>query len=200
MSDAQLICELRRVQELAAAWDALAAINAAPESSPTWMLGWWRHVAPAGAELRVVTVHDHDELIGIVPLYVEPDGPRPGRYRLLADDLSGCTTPLALPNRAWEVAEAAARTLTISEPRPSVLELAPLPAVSPWAMALRECWPGRFRPIAYRADLADVPDRVAAPAILRRVDAGSQLALSQQPEPLPAAVRAGGRHRTDQHS
>jgi CelD/BcsL family acetyltransferase involved in cellulose biosynthesis len=157
MSDAQLICELPRVQELAAAWDALAAINAAPESSPAWMLGWWRHVAPTGAELRVVAVHDHDELIGIVPLYVEPDGRRPGRYRLLADDLSGCTTPLALPNRAWEVAEAVARTLTISEPRPSVLELAPLPAVSPWAMALRERWPGRFRPIAYRADLADVP-------------------------------------------
>ena len=34
MSDAELICELPRVQELVAAWDALAAINAAPESAP----------------------------------------------------------------------------------------------------------------------------------------------------------------------
>jgi CelD/BcsL family acetyltransferase involved in cellulose biosynthesis len=157
MSDAQLICELPRVQELVAAWDALATINAAPESSPAWMLGWWHHVAPAGTELRVVAVHDRDELIGIAPLYVEPGGSRPGRYRLLANDLSGHTTPLALPDRAWEVAAAVGRTLTISEPRPSSLELGPLPAVSPWVMALREGWPGRCRPIAYRADLADVP-------------------------------------------
>jgi CelD/BcsL family acetyltransferase involved in cellulose biosynthesis len=158
MSDAQLICELPRVQELVAAWDALATINAAPESSPAWMLGWWRHVAPAGAELRVVAVHDHDKLIGIFPLYVDLGQPRLRRcHRLLASDFSGYVTPLALPDHAWEVAEAVARTLTISEPRPSVLELAPLPAVSPWAMALRESWPGRFRPIAYRADLADVP-------------------------------------------
>jgi CelD/BcsL family acetyltransferase involved in cellulose biosynthesis len=157
MSNVQLICELPRVQELVAGWDVLAAINAAPESSPAWMLGWWRHVAPEGAELRVVAVHDRDELIGIAPLYVEPGSSSPGRYRLLANNLSGYATPLALPHRAWEVAEAVAHTLTISEPRPSSLELAPLPAVSPWAFALRERWPGRFRPIAYRADLADVP-------------------------------------------
>jgi len=157
MSNVKLICELPHVQELVAGWDVLAAINAAPESSPAWMLGWWRHVAPEGAELRVVAVHDRDELIGIAPLYVEPGSSSPGHYRLLANDSSGYTTPLALPHRAWEVAEAVANTLTISEPRPSILELAPLPAVSPWAMALRERWPGRFRPIAYRADLADVP-------------------------------------------
>ncbi|HEY5192251.1 MAG TPA: GNAT family N-acetyltransferase [Solirubrobacteraceae bacterium] len=64
---------------------------------------------------------------------------------------------MALPDRAWEVAEAVARALMATEPRPSALELGPLPSPSPWVAALRERWPGRIRPIAYRTNLLEVP-------------------------------------------
>ena len=158
MSEAELICDLPRLGELSAEWDALAVMNAAPESGPAWMIGWWRHVAPHEAQLRVVSVHDRGQLIGIAPLYVDLGQPRlRRRHRLLASDFSGYVTPLALPDRAWEVADAVAHALRTSEPRPAALELGPLPATSPWAMALRECWPGALRPLAYRADLLEVP-------------------------------------------
>jgi CelD/BcsL family acetyltransferase involved in cellulose biosynthesis len=158
MSEAELICDLPRLEELFAGWDALAVTNAAPESSPAWMIGWWRHVAPQDAQLRVVAVHDSGQLIGIAPLYVETGQPRLGRsYRLLANDFSGYTTPLALPDRTWEVAEMVTRTLVEAEPRPSALELGPLPAISPWVTALRERWPGRVRPFVYRTELLEVP-------------------------------------------
>ncbi len=158
MSDAELICELPRLEELFTEWDTLAVTNAAPESGPAWMLAWWRYLAPPQARLRVVAAYDRGQLIGIVPLYVEVGQPRlQGSYRLLASDFSGYTTPLALPGRAWEVAEIAARALAQAEPRPSALELGPLPAISPWVTALRERWPGRVRPFAYRAELLEVP-------------------------------------------
>jgi CelD/BcsL family acetyltransferase involved in cellulose biosynthesis len=158
MSEAELICDLPRLEELFAGWDALAVRNAAPESSPAWMIAWWRHVAAQDAQLRVVAVHDRGQLIGIAPFYVDPGQPkRGGRYRLLASDFSGYTTPLALPDRAWEVAALVTRTLTHAQPRPSALELGPLPATSPWVTALRERWPGRVRPFTYRTDLLEVP-------------------------------------------
>jgi len=158
MSEAELICDLSRLEELSAEWDALAVRNAAPESGPAWMIGWWRHVAPRDAQLRVVAVHDRGQLIGIAPLYIDLGQPRlRRRHRLLASDFSACTTPLALHDRVWEVAEAVACTLMTTEPRPSALELAPLPATSPWVMALRERWPGHIRPLVYRADLQEVP-------------------------------------------
>jgi len=158
MSEAELISDLPRLEELSAQWDALAVTNAAPESGPAWMIGWWRHVAPQDALLRVVAVHDRGELIGIAPLYVDLGQSRLRRcHRLLASDFSGYVTPLALPDRAWEVAEAVARALMATEPRPSALELGPLPSPSPWVAALRERWPGRIRPIAYRTNLLEVP-------------------------------------------
>jgi CelD/BcsL family acetyltransferase involved in cellulose biosynthesis len=155
MSEAELIVEEARLEELEDAWDTLAMANAEPASGPAWMLGWWRHVAPSGSQLRVVAVHDHDELIGIFPLCTEPAEPH--RYRLLAHDFGCCVTPLAMPGRAWETAELTGRILATAEPRPCAIELAPMPAASPWVMALRERWPGRMRPIVYRTELYTVP-------------------------------------------
>jgi CelD/BcsL family acetyltransferase involved in cellulose biosynthesis len=158
MSESELICELARLEELTSEWDALAMNNAAPESAPAWMLGWWRHVAPPGAELRVVAVRDRDELIGIAPLYVDLGEPGPRRcYRLLASDFSGSVTPLALPDRAWEVAQAVAHELTQAEPPVGTLRMGALPGASLWVTALRERWPARVRPLALRMEIQEVP-------------------------------------------
>ncbi len=158
MSKSELICDLARLEELTSEWDALAVSNAAPESAPAWMLGWWRHIAPPGAELRVVAVRDRDELIGIVPLYVDLGESGPRRcYRLLASDFSGSVTPLALPDRAWEAAQAVAHELTQAEPPVGTLRMGALPGTSPWVVALRERWPARVRPLALRMEIQEVP-------------------------------------------
>lgn len=153
-----MISEESRLEELTGAWDALAVTNSAPESGPAWMLAWWRHVAPPGAELRVVAVSDRGELIGIAPLYLDRGHSQSSRrYRLLASDFSASVTPLALPDRTWDVAKAVTDTLATAEPRPSALELAPTPATSPWMLAMRECWPARIRPVVHRAEIKEVP-------------------------------------------
>jgi CelD/BcsL family acetyltransferase involved in cellulose biosynthesis len=155
MSEAEIIVELARLEELQDAWDALALANAEPTSGPAWMLGWWRHVAPPGAQLRVVAVHDRGELVGIVPLCVEPSEPH--RYRLLAHDFSSSVTPLAQADRTWEVAGAAAELVSRAQPRLAALALAPLLASSPWASALRDVWPGRIQPLMLRHSVANAP-------------------------------------------
>jgi CelD/BcsL family acetyltransferase involved in cellulose biosynthesis len=155
MSEAELIVELERLEELQGAWDTLAVANSEPTSGPAWMLGWWRHVAPPGAQLRVVAVHDRGELIGIVPLCVHPSEPH--RYRLLAHDFTSSVTPLARTDRTWEVAQAAAELVSRAQPRLAALALAPLLASSPWPAALRDVWPGRVQPLVLRHSVANAP-------------------------------------------
>jgi CelD/BcsL family acetyltransferase involved in cellulose biosynthesis len=153
MAVAELIVDEAGAERIAAGWDALAVASAEPSSAPAWMLAWWRHVAPRGAELRVVAVRDGEQLIGLLPLYVDLGSRRAAsRYRLLAseDDFSASVTPLAAPDRVWEVAEAAAELLAARGSRPDEIELAPLPSASPWTFVLRERWPGRIRPLAFR--------------------------------------------------
>jgi len=155
MSEAELIVEEARLKELEDAWDTLAVANASPISGPAWMLGWWRHVAPSGSQLRVAAVHDRGELIGIVPLCVEPNDPH--GYRLLAHNFSSSVTPLARADRTWEVAAAAAEVLGRAQPRLAALALAPLLASSPWATALSDVWPGRMTPLVLRHSVANAP-------------------------------------------
>jgi CelD/BcsL family acetyltransferase involved in cellulose biosynthesis len=154
MNDADLVSDLASLESLAAEWDALAVTRAVPQSGPAWMLAWWHYAAPADAQLRVVAVRDHGELIGIAPFYtrIPPLGGH-ACYRLLADDFSASVTPLAKADREWEVAQTVAQELAKSQPRPATVSLAPLPASSPWATALRERWPGWLRPIACRQKL-----------------------------------------------
>lgn len=158
MADVQLIEDAAAVEPLRAEWDALAVEAGQPLAAPAWMLSWWRHVAPAAAELRVIAVRGRrGELIGLLPLYlVQEQGVR--RLRVLADDFSSVAAPLAAPDRLWEVAEVAAELLASELAlRPDALELGPLPSTAPWADALRERWPARVRPLAYRRDLLTAP-------------------------------------------
>ena len=153
-----IIDNLEQAEELWAEWDALACENAMPTVAPAWMLSWWRHLAPAGALLRIVAVLDGKRLIGIAPLYCDP--PRRGQpttYRLLAADFSTSVAPLATADRAWEVGEAIARTLAQTDPRPDLLALEPMPLVTPWLPALRDGWPSVLRPASRRYDVQSMP-------------------------------------------
>ncbi|HEV7937923.1 MAG TPA: GNAT family N-acetyltransferase [Solirubrobacteraceae bacterium] len=158
MITSQIIDDLPSAEKLYPQWDELAIDNALPMSSPAWMLAWWRHLAPHGAQLRIVAVHDRDRLIGLAPLYCEsPRRGRPTTYRLLAANFSTSVAPVALRDRAWEVATAIDSALVDADPRPDLIALEPTPLDSPWLLALRDRWPGAVRPLVFQYDLQSMP-------------------------------------------
>ncbi len=158
MDKAQLIVDLPSLEKIKPQWDALAALNRMPLAAPAWMLAWWRHQAPSGAQLRVFSVSEGEELIGIAPFFVDP-GPRGkvATYRLLGADFCAPVAPLALPGREWDVAEILARALVEAKPRPDVLALEPMLLGSPWALALRHRWPGSMRPLTFTYNVQAAP-------------------------------------------
>jgi len=148
MLSVEMIVEVSAMREPAPEWDSLAVANAMPLMSPGWIIPWWRHLAPPGAEPRVVAVRDGSELIGLAPFYADAYSHR-GRidYRLCGSWRSRLA-PLASAGREWEVAGAVARALATTTPQPDVVALEALPLSSPWLAALRQGWPGAIRPSA----------------------------------------------------
>ena len=65
----------------------------APFGASAWNLAWWRHAAPAAAELRVVVVRDDAGIVGIAPLYARRDG-GVTRYGVLGDTVCSPVVPL----------------------------------------------------------------------------------------------------------
>jgi CelD/BcsL family acetyltransferase involved in cellulose biosynthesis len=118
-----------------AEWDRLAVAAARPYCAPAWQLGWWRHAAPAGAELRAVIVRQGASVIGIAPFFAERGG-----YRLLAAPVSARTVPLAAAGRERDVAVAVAGALAEARPRPKQIQLDGVEARSPWPGLLAEAW------------------------------------------------------------
>ena len=158
VTGAELVCDVARAEALAPEWDALAVGCGAPTSCPAWMLAWWRHLAPSSAALRLISVRRDGELIGVLPFYVDLASRSTERvYRLLADDFSPRVMPVGRPDCIWETAQAAAELLGRPELRPDRIELGPIPADTPWPVALRERWPEAIRPFAYRAELLMAP-------------------------------------------
>jgi CelD/BcsL family acetyltransferase involved in cellulose biosynthesis len=154
MTDVDIVTDAGRAGELASEWDALAVAAGQPLSAPAWMLGWWRHVAPPGGELRIAAVRRDGRLTGVLPFYRRsPEEP----LRLLGDTPSAPATPLAEPGREWEVAAAAVPVLARHDGRPAPVLLAHIPAGSPWTRAVRECHPGHFRPLSLAYGLQIVP-------------------------------------------
>jgi CelD/BcsL family acetyltransferase involved in cellulose biosynthesis len=135
------------LEPLAEGWDALAVACDRPQMAPGVVLAWWRHIAPADAEPRVVTVHEDDRLVGIAPFYVDPSARRVRvDYRLPGIELCGGVAPLAVRDREWEVAASVSEMLSGAAPRPSLIALEGLPTDTPWAEALCDRWPGARRP------------------------------------------------------
>ncbi len=143
----ELITDLAELEPLSEEWDALAIACALPLMAPGWIMPWWRHMAPAGAEPRAIVVRDGERLVGFAPFYAVPH--KHGRidYRLPGIELAARLSPLASPGHEWEVAAVVARVLADAQPRPDVVALEGHPAGSPWAATLRNAWPGWMRPV-----------------------------------------------------
>jgi CelD/BcsL family acetyltransferase involved in cellulose biosynthesis len=132
-----------------ASWDELAVRSSRPFSAPAWVMGWWRHLRPDGARLRVVLVWAGEALVGVVPLYAA------GRTLRPIGDGMPAAEPLAAPARERDVAERAAALLAAAEPHPRRIELELGSAA--WVAVLTAAWPGRRRPYGWRRGEIAVP-------------------------------------------
>lgn len=157
MAAAEMLVDEAALAPILTEWGALADLASAPTCHPAWMLAWWRHLAPASAELRVIVVRDGEDPIGVLPFYADRADGGGRRLRLLAGELSSSVSPLARPDRVWDVAAATAELLAAKDHRPDAIQMAPTPGFSPWNVALRESWPGPMRPFAFRRDLVPAP-------------------------------------------
>jgi CelD/BcsL family acetyltransferase involved in cellulose biosynthesis len=137
------------------AWDRLAVRLRRPYCAPAWMLSWWRHAAPEGAELRSVLAFDGGELVGVAPFYCAR---RLGvtEYELLGAAAAGGIEPLAEEGARDECASLVSRALAHATPRPGLVRLRQAPRGSSWPGLLRAAWPGR-RPLLLRADTTAAP-------------------------------------------
>jgi CelD/BcsL family acetyltransferase involved in cellulose biosynthesis len=146
MLQAELITDPAELGSVGEAWDELAVANAQPMCSPAWLLAWWRHGAPADARARLIAVRQGEEVVGIAPFFTREQKCGRVDYRMMGEALPR-TSPLAVPGREWEVAEAVDRLLATASPRPDVIALEAAPLASHWPTALRDRWPGRMRPL-----------------------------------------------------
>ena len=156
MPDAELITDVPRLEKLAPQWDELVCIHGRPMHSPTWLLAWLRNLAPARASARVVAIHDKQALLGIAPFYVEEAAGGRVDYRIMGDAFPR-SSPLALPGREYEVAQAIAEVLASADPRADALAFESIPLSSPWVGLIRRSWPGSLPAIAHRYQTQSSP-------------------------------------------
>jgi CelD/BcsL family acetyltransferase involved in cellulose biosynthesis len=136
----ELVTSVEALERHADAWDRLAMRRRRPYCSPAWMLSWWRHAAPEGAQLRSVLVFENETLVGVAPFYAMR---RRGviEYSLLAASVCGGIEPLAEPGREAECAALVGSRISAASPTPSLIRLAQTPRGSAWPGLLRDAWP-----------------------------------------------------------
>ena len=145
-----VIEDLAQLARLTGEWDELAVRAGRPLAAPGWLLAWWRNMAPAGARLRTVAVHDGDRLVGLAPFFATRVR-TVVIYRPLGSAMAIRGTLLADAGREQEVARAVADALAEASPRPAAIHLDQLDVGSPWPGLLAARWPGaraRARPAA----------------------------------------------------
>jgi CelD/BcsL family acetyltransferase involved in cellulose biosynthesis len=122
----QVLDSVEAVEPAVADWDRFAVERGLPYCAPAFLLAWWKHASPEGAELRVVVVKDdQDHVVGIGPFHSVRERPGLETWSLLATDLAARIEPLAAtPEAEAAIAEAVAPA--------AKLRLDGLPTGSPW--------------------------------------------------------------------
>jgi CelD/BcsL family acetyltransferase involved in cellulose biosynthesis len=154
----ELLVDAGRIGEVSEGWDEVAAQARMPLMSAAHVSSWWRHLAPANAEPRIVLVRDRDDLVGVAPFYMRSrNGGMLRQYGLPGAEIGARISPLSTEGREWEVASAVSDVLASAESAPDVIELSRSPAASPWPAMLRACWPGPLQPRIAQHRLELVP-------------------------------------------
>jgi CelD/BcsL family acetyltransferase involved in cellulose biosynthesis len=153
----EVLDSIHAVEPAVAAWDRLAVDASLPYCAPAWLLGWWRHAAPRDAQLRLVTVHDGDRLVGVGPFYAVPWRAGLSTWSLLGTDTTSRIEPLADAASRGPVAKALAEAVASGDPPPGRVRLEGLPVESPWPEALRDGWPASRPPWHHREPAIPAP-------------------------------------------
>lgn len=148
--DGEAIDNLDALDDVSTAWDELATANGHPQMAPAWTRGWFRHLAPAGMEPRIVVVREGSDILGVAPLYIDANSTRVD-YRIANIEMSAGLSLLAAPGREQEVATTIAAVLNEKvTPFPDLVAFEGVPVPSIWPQAIRAAWPGRLRPMLRR--------------------------------------------------
>ena len=134
-------------EQVITTWDRLAVESSLPYSTPAWMNAFWQehHESTGEAELRLVVVRDHSEIVGIGPFYadaVRALGLR--EWWPLGAGIGQRTGPLAVRGREREVASAIAAR--VAAEGATMLRLPASDSLTPWGRWLVENWPAKPRP------------------------------------------------------
>jgi CelD/BcsL family acetyltransferase involved in cellulose biosynthesis len=138
--DTEVIESLEAAEGLAAEWDELAESLGRPYCSPAWLLPWYRHVAPPGAQTRIVVARDEQGLAAVAPFYAER---RRGvwSYSLASTDIAYRVEPLVRPGAGDDAVRAMAAGLAGARPAPGLILLTGVLVEANWAERLRAAWP-----------------------------------------------------------
>lgn len=136
----ELIDSIVAAEALADEWDDLSVRSGEPFMGAAWLLGWWRHAAPADALLRVVAVREGGRLIGVAPLWCRPARRMPVRYAFWGTGVSLRSKPLSLPGQEDVVFRAVADALSTLDPPVGSLAFDGVPP--PAVHGLARAWPG----------------------------------------------------------
>lgn len=103
---AQTFTSFEEAHAIAPEWDALAAaLNGSLYLTFAWCEVWWRHYG-ASRELRVVAVRSRDELVGVLPFFIDRLATPLGRARVAklvgSDSTLAVMEPLVAPDLAPE--------------------------------------------------------------------------------------------------
>lgn len=195
--EAEIVDDPSALESLRPTWDCLAAAAGLPMATSAWALGWWRHMRPERALLRVVVVRAGAEVVAIAPYFVQDTAAARIDYRLLGSGFATPLSPLSCPSAAWDAAEAVAGALAAARPMPDMVTFEGLPLSSPWPAMVRERWPGLLRPTAFRPWILSAPtvslehDSFAAWLVSRSANFRSQMRRATRD-----LERAGGQVRT----
>jgi CelD/BcsL family acetyltransferase involved in cellulose biosynthesis len=138
-------------------WSRLADAVGAARGAPAWLLAWWHHARPSGAELRVAVVRDGHEVVAVAPYFVHRRGRRRVEYRPLGPGFADPVGVVAKPGTGREAGPLIAAALAGTGPRPDVVTFEGIDARSPWPEALRRAWPAAVRPTRYVTAWHPVP-------------------------------------------
>ncbi len=157
MVEARILEQESQLAAIREQWDGLAVGLGMPYASPAWMLAWWHHAAPEGAVMRVVTVSDGEQLLGIAPFFAASGEQRSAHYQLMSSRLAPPAPILVDPDRAAETVPALAKALSQAAPKPALLRIEG--SVDMHALttdAIAAAWPG-IRPQAQRTEVVPMP-------------------------------------------
>jgi CelD/BcsL family acetyltransferase involved in cellulose biosynthesis len=157
MPSVEVIDDPTSAETLAPAWDELAVACSLPLCAPGWMLAWWRHLAPAHTELRIIAVRDGSKLLALAPWFLQTADTGRLDLRFLGAQLSDRVDVLCTPGREQEVAQALRLTLARLRPRPDLIAFEAVPLGSAWTRRLGDGWTGRLRLQRYRNSALPAP-------------------------------------------